>query len=57
MSEIEKNRQAHPERKARDIELLATHAVRHVVHRAQVSPALALAIAELSGLIREVRHV
>jgi hypothetical protein len=57
MSEIEKNRQVHPERKARDVELAAIHAVRCVMHRAKVSPALALAIAELSGLIREPRHV
>jgi hypothetical protein len=51
MSDVEKNR------KARDVELAAIHAVRRVMHRAKVSPALALAIAELSGLIREVRHV
>jgi hypothetical protein len=57
MSEIEKNRKVLPERKAREIELLSIHAVRRVVHRANVSPALALAIAELSGLMREVRHV
>lgn len=57
MSEIKKNREVLRDRKARDIELLAVHAVRAVVRRAQVSPALALAIAELSGLIREPRHV
>jgi len=57
MSDIRKNRETLSERKARDIELLAIHAVRRVVHRANVSPALALAIAELSGLVREVAHV
>jgi hypothetical protein len=51
MSDVEKNR------KTRDVELAAIHAVRRVMHRAKVSPALALAIAELSGLIREPRHV
>lgn len=51
MSEANKNQ------RAREIELLAIHAVRAVVQRAKVSPALALAIAELSGLVREVRHV
>lgn len=57
MSEIKKNRKLLSEHTARDIELLAIHAVRNVAHRAKVSPALALAIAELSGLIREPRHV
>ncbi|MFC4170485.1 hypothetical protein ACFOYU_00160 [Microvirga sp. GCM10011540] len=57
MSEMQKSQKVHQGHKARETELLAIHAVRRVAHRAKVSPALALAIAELSGLIREVRHV
>jgi hypothetical protein len=40
---------------ARDAELLIHPAVRAVTRRTHLSPALALAIAELSGLIRERR--
>lgn len=40
---------------SRDAELLTIHSVRSVAHRTKASPALALTIAELSGLLREVR--
>jgi hypothetical protein len=40
---------------ARQVDLLTTPAVRAIQRRAGVSPALALALAELSGLSREAR--
>ncbi len=40
---------------ARNRELLTTPAVRAVSRRTGVSPALALALAELSGLLREAQ--
>jgi hypothetical protein len=40
----------------RDTELLTNPAVRAVARRTNISPALALVVAELAGLTREVRH-
>jgi hypothetical protein len=41
---------------SRKTELLAHPPVRVITRRANVSPALALVFAELSGLMRETRH-
>jgi hypothetical protein len=38
---------------SRDAELLTIHSVRRIAQRTKVSPALALTIAELSGLLRD----
>jgi hypothetical protein len=42
---------------AREAELLALFPVRAIMRRVRVSPILALAIAELAGIVREVRNV
>ncbi len=41
---------------SRDTELLTNRTVRAIARRTNVSPALALVLAELAGLAREVRH-
>lgn len=40
---------------SREAEILAIPSVRTIARRTKASPALALSIAELSGLLREVR--
>ncbi len=42
-------------RRPRETELLSLPDIRAIVRRARVSPIVALAVAELSGLLREAR--
>ena len=41
---------------SRDTELLANPAVRAITRRTNVSPILALVVAELAGITRDARH-